>query len=187
MTQPVQTFDSYDVVGDKEDLEDIIYDSSPIDTPFLTMCDRIEATSKKHEWQTDELADAAENAAVEGDVAAGTAIVPTVRPYNLTMISQDTIIVSGTEEEMDKAGRGSEMSYQIAKFSKALKESNCAPVAYKSATTTPEVPSMSATAWMTTATQPQPMVRRTLCLAPHAMGRTATCASKAFNCAPVAC
>jgi hypothetical protein len=29
MTQPTNTFDSYDAVGIREDLEDVIYDVSP--------------------------------------------------------------------------------------------------------------------------------------------------------------
>ena len=40
---------------------------------------------------------------------------------NYTQISDKTVVVSGTQEAVDKAGRKSELSYQIAKRSKELK------------------------------------------------------------------
>ena len=38
MTQPANTFDSYDAKGIREDLRDIIYNISPEETPFLSKC-----------------------------------------------------------------------------------------------------------------------------------------------------
>ena len=52
MAQPGQTFSSYDAVGNREDLSNIIYDISPTETPFMTMIDKVKATSTKHEWLT---------------------------------------------------------------------------------------------------------------------------------------
>ena len=34
MAQPTNTFDTFDAVGEREDLMDVIYDISPIETPF---------------------------------------------------------------------------------------------------------------------------------------------------------
>ena len=34
MAQPTGSFSSYDAVGNREDLSDMIYDVSPSDTPF---------------------------------------------------------------------------------------------------------------------------------------------------------
>ena len=61
------TVTSYDMVGIREDLENVIYDVSPTDTPFLTKCAKVKATNTFHEWQTDKLeAATANNAHVEG-------------------------------------------------------------------------------------------------------------------------
>ena len=38
MAQPSNTFDSYDAVGIREDLSDVIYNISPEETPFYTKC-----------------------------------------------------------------------------------------------------------------------------------------------------
>jgi hypothetical protein len=48
-------------------------------------------------------------------------VVPTVRLGNYTQISRKTVIVSMTEEAVDKAGRKSEIGYQVAKKGKSLK------------------------------------------------------------------
>ena len=36
MAQPTNTFDSYDAVGIREDLPDVIYNVSPEETPFYS-------------------------------------------------------------------------------------------------------------------------------------------------------
>ena len=48
MAQPTNTFDSYDAVGIREDLEDVIYDVSPEETPFYTKCAKAKATNTFH-------------------------------------------------------------------------------------------------------------------------------------------
>lgn len=75
------------------------------------------------EWQTDELASVdPNNKRVEGfDITTFTAITPTVRLQNRTQISSKDLIVSRTEERVKKAGRKSEMAYQLAKKSAELK------------------------------------------------------------------
>ena len=55
MAQPSNTFDSYDAVGIREDLQDVIYNVSPEETPFLTKCRKTSASNTLHEWQTDSL------------------------------------------------------------------------------------------------------------------------------------
>lgn len=112
---------TYGLVGIREDLEDDIYMISPEDTPFLSMLPRTKAKQTRHEWQTDELAAAGSNAQVEGDEASFQTIAPTVRISNLCQISRKTVIVSGTAEAVDSAGRDSEYEYQFAKRAKELK------------------------------------------------------------------
>ena len=121
MAQPTNTFDSYDSLGNKDDLSDVIYNISPTQTPFLSMAQRLKAKNTFHEWQTDSLATAGQNANVEGDDANFDAVAPTQRVGNYTQISDKTVVVSGTQEIVDKAGRKSELSYQIAKRAKELK------------------------------------------------------------------
>lgn len=116
------TYLTYDVKGIREDLADVIYNISPEETPFLTMAKRFTAKAVLHEWQTDSLAspDTA-NAQLEGDEASFSTPAATTRVGNYCQISRKTAIVSGTNEAVDKAGRDSEMAYQIAKRSAELK------------------------------------------------------------------
>lgn len=121
MAVPSNTVTEHAVVGTREDLSDIIHNISPTDTPFMTMCGREKADQVYHEWQTDELAAPATNAAVEGDDPTAAALTPTVRIGNICQISQKTVIVSGTSEASDHAGRSSEFSYQVVKRGRELK------------------------------------------------------------------
>lgn len=122
MAQPTNAFSSYDSVGTREDLTDVIYDISPMETPFFSMIGKSKATQTLHEWQTDALRAADNtNAAIDGDDASGSALTATSRKSNRTHIIQGTVIITGTQESVLKAGRKSEMAYQIARESKALK------------------------------------------------------------------
>lgn len=121
MSLPTNTFSKYDAVGNREDLEDIIYDISPTDTPFLSNAGKVKAKGVFHEWQTDSLASAATNTQLEGDDATGNTLSATTRYGNYCQIARKVVVVSGTQEAVDKAGRDSEMKYQIAKAGKALK------------------------------------------------------------------
>ena len=68
------------------------------------------------------MASAAANAQLEGDdVASFDAVTATVRLQNYAQISRKTIILSATEEVVNKAGRRSELAYQIAKRGSELK------------------------------------------------------------------
>src|SRR5690625_4510623 len=122
MAQPSNTFSSYDAVGNREDLSDIIYDISPDATPLLSAIGKNKARGSLHEWQTDALAAAdADNAQIEGDEAVTDASAPTTRLNNYTQISSKVARVTGTQESVDKAGRRSEMAYQMAKRMKEIK------------------------------------------------------------------
>ena len=58
------TYKTYDQVGKKEDIEDIIYDISPTDTPFMSSIGASTANATLHQWQEDSLAAVGTNAAV---------------------------------------------------------------------------------------------------------------------------
>ena len=122
MAQPTNTFDTYDSIGEREDLADVIYNISPTDTPFLSSAAKTQATAVLHEWQTDSLAAAStSNAVIEGDEATHDAVTPTTRLSNSCQIMDKTVVITGTQEAVDKAGRASELAYQIAKRAKELK------------------------------------------------------------------
>ena len=122
MAQPSNTFDTYDAVGIREDLQDVIYSISPTETPFMSSAAREQVKSTTHEWQTDALAAAStSNAVIEGDEATLDASTATTRLANKTQIMDKTVVITGTQEAVDKAGRASELAYQIAKKSKELK------------------------------------------------------------------
>lgn len=117
------TFMTYQSVGNREDLGDIIFNISPDDTPFISRLPKASATGTYHEWNQDSLqaVDTA-NAAVQGDdIVAFDAVVPTVRRGNRTQILRKTLIVSGTEETILKAGRKSEIAYQTMKRGREIK------------------------------------------------------------------
>lgn len=121
MATPADTTSTYDAIGNREDLSDVIYDISPTDTPFISSIARGAATATNHEWQTDELAAAANNAVIEGEDATTTAATPSVRLGNYTQISDKVPRVTRTQRQVNSAGRGDELEYQIMKMGKALK------------------------------------------------------------------
>lgn len=121
MAQPSNTFDSYDAVGIREDLSDIIYDVSPEETPFYTKCKKVKATNSLHEWQTDALRAAAANAHVEGDEITANARTATSRLSNYSQIFVDAVSIPDTDSGLKKAGRASEVAYQMLKTAKEQK------------------------------------------------------------------
>jgi hypothetical protein len=87
---------------------------------MLSRFGRTAVKARYHEWQTDTLASAAANAKVEGNDPDAPALTPTTRTGNYTQISNKVWRVTNTMEAVDKAGRGSEYSYQMAKKMKEL-------------------------------------------------------------------
>lgn len=121
MTAPSGTTQTYQVVGIREDLSDVIYDISPTETPVVSRLARVKAQNTNHEWLTDALAAAAANRQVEGDDATYLTAAPRVRLNNYNQISSKPIVVSGTSRAVNTAGLDDEFSYQIAKRGKELK------------------------------------------------------------------
>jgi hypothetical protein len=141
MAQPAGTFDTYDSVGNREDLEDVIYRITPTETPLTSMIGTTKVKAVRHDWQTDTLATPAANAQIEGDDYTYTDRAATSRLANYTQISWKTVITSETEDAVDKAGRDTELAYQLAKAGVEVKKdielalvSNTASVAGNSTT-----------------------------------------------------
>ncbi|WEF34866.1 DUF5309 domain-containing protein [Pseudoduganella chitinolytica] len=114
MAAPTNTQSSTSAVGNREDLTDIIDRITPSETPFYSMIKKTKATGTLHEWQTQALRAAQLNAHAEGDDTTATAVTQQVRLGNRTQILKEAASVSGTQENVDKAGQKSEMNKQLA-------------------------------------------------------------------------
>lgn len=113
MALPTNTFNTYDAIGNREDLSDMIYRIDPTDTPFMSAAEREKATAVNHEWQTQALASVdTSNAVLEGDDAVTDATTVTVRLGNICQISDKVARVTGTQQAVEHAGRDNEMAYQ---------------------------------------------------------------------------
>lgn len=122
MTRPTNTFSTFEAIGNREDLKDFIANISPTDTPFTKLTSKTDAEAVYFEWQTDALAAPnTSNAQVEADDITAAAVTPSVRVGNRTQISNASVVISRTQESVKKAGRGSELAYQITKKTKELK------------------------------------------------------------------
>ncbi len=116
MAIPTGTFETYDTVGIREDLTDVISMISPTKRPFMSNIARGTATQTLHEFQTDELAAAnPDNASIEGDDEDADVANPTSRFANRTQIFKKIARVSGTDRAVDAAGRADELDYQVYK------------------------------------------------------------------------
>jgi hypothetical protein len=122
MTVPTSTFKTYEAIGNREDLIDVIYKTSPTETPLISALERVKAKAIYHEWQTQALEAAdTDNAVLEGADAVTNAATPTVRLGNYAQISDKVPRVSETQIAVDSAGRGNEMDNQVALKTQELK------------------------------------------------------------------
>ena len=123
MAQPTNTYSTYDSIGQKEDLSDVIYNVAPWETPLMSKMPNNKATGTLHEWQTDTLA-AVDTTPweIEGNDAITDAAAATVRLTNYCGISDKVARVTGTQQAVDLAGRADEMNYQLVKKGRELKK-----------------------------------------------------------------
>lgn len=120
MTVPSGSFQTYQAIGNREDLIDIITNISPTDTPVLSMTESVKASSVLHEWQTQALKTPTAVARIEGDDANIKTVTPTVRLTNSTQIIDNNFIVTETQQAVNPAGRASEDTYQTELAMKEL-------------------------------------------------------------------
>lgn len=114
MTQPTNLTDRYDLTGVREELGDIIYNISPVDTPFLSNIEMMRSAQDFKEWQIESLAAAStSNKHIDGDDETPEAGTFTTRVGNYHQISKKIIAVSRRADKVVKAGRGSELEHQI--------------------------------------------------------------------------
>jgi hypothetical protein len=122
MAAPTDTFTTGAAIGQRESLHDRIYMLDKDDFPFQSAVGSGKAEATYEEWQTDTLGNASStNYNLEGDDSTNVAVVPTVRVGNRTQIFKKVFQISRTEEQVKKAGRDSEISYQTAKQGRQIK------------------------------------------------------------------
>ena len=116
-------FNRYDAQAVREELADVIYDISPTDTPFMsTIAGKGSVANTYFEWQTDVLVAAdATNYHAEGAAVGTAATTATSRLGNYTQIFVDAVSVPDTDSGLRKAGRASEIAYQMLKTAKEQK------------------------------------------------------------------
>lgn len=122
MAVPTNTVQTFARTNIREDLENIISNISPVETPFMSNMGGGKATARLHEWLTDSLANAdPDNKTVEGDDATNDSTSPSVRRNNYTQLSDKVVQVSSTAQAVNTAGYANELAYQVAKKGKELK------------------------------------------------------------------
>jgi len=122
MSAPTDTFLTSAAIGIRESLHDKIFMLDKDEFPFMTAIGGGSAKNTYEEWQTDTLGSASStNYNLEGDDSTNVAITPTVRVGGRTQIFKKVFQISRTEEQVDKAGRDSEIGYQTAKQGRQIK------------------------------------------------------------------
>ena len=116
---------TFSAIGNREDLIDTIFNIDSVEVPFSGNINKAKASAVLHEWQTQTLAAAAANAVVEGDDTTQSytfaAITVTARLNNRCQISRKDVVVSGTQDAVNKAGRAREIVYQMVLKNKELR------------------------------------------------------------------
>lgn len=116
MAQVANTFETYDAVGNREELADKIYQITPEETPFTSLIGRKDVETVHPEWQTDTLASpSTSNNQPEGNDWSFDTVSPTTRVGNYCQISEKSFIISATQDQTNKAGRKSEVARETAK------------------------------------------------------------------------
>lgn len=106
---------TYEAIGNREDLSDIVTNISPMDTLFLNKFGKVKATATNHEFLTDSLANAATNAKIEAADYSFTKPASRTRLQNYTQIFATPVEVSDTQRAVDTAGLEDEFVYQMTK------------------------------------------------------------------------
>ena len=95
---------TYEAVGNKLDMSEVITNISPEDTPLFSRIGRTRATAVTHEWLEDSLGEPRANKQPEGYTYTTEAVNPRTRLYNYTQIMHRGIHVTQTQEVVLKYG-----------------------------------------------------------------------------------
>jgi hypothetical protein len=112
---------TYQTVGIKEDVSDIIGLISPYDTPNYSQFRKTDAKQTVVQWQEDALRPPAANAKVEGAETTIAVTGITTMLTNYTQIFEESARTSGTVQAVDLYGRANEMDYQVMKKAREVR------------------------------------------------------------------
>jgi hypothetical protein len=121
MAKVTNAFDTYTATADREDLSNIIYNISPMQTPFMSSIGKRNVKNVVFDWQTESLPTPSGTGQLEGFELSRAASTSTSRVSNVCQISYRDATVTGSQEASDAAGKRSEMAHQLAIMAKALK------------------------------------------------------------------
>ena len=116
------TYTTYDQVGKKEDVSDIISSISPFSTPCQSMFKNEKVTARTFTYLEDALADSAVNAAVEGADATMLSLTDATERTQNTQIMVKGFQVSATADAVATYGRAKETALQLSKKLKEIKK-----------------------------------------------------------------
>lgn len=116
------TYDVYDSNSNRETLSDLIDTITPAETPFYSEIGEETVTGVKPTWQTDQLGiPDLDNAHVDGEIYQYDTIQQTSRVSNSTQIFRKSVIISDTQEAVEKAGKTSDVAYEKARMGQEIK------------------------------------------------------------------
>jgi hypothetical protein len=115
------TYQTFQQVGLKENISDIITNLTPTKTPFQSNIGTEKVHNVLFQWQEDSLRSSAQNAQVEGADPTYITATPTVMRNNVTQILNEAVVVSDTADTVTVYGRAKEMAYQMQKSASQVK------------------------------------------------------------------
>lgn len=106
-------YTTYDTIGIREDLSDIIERIDPDDTPLYSNCRKSTCSNTLFDWQVQELEAVDGTALAEGFDASFGDLKPTDRLQQVCQLIARTAQVTDTNDAVTAAGRAKESAYQI--------------------------------------------------------------------------
>tara|TARA_R110000796_G_scaffold46502_1_gene112370 strand:- start:4121 stop:5005 length:885 start_codon:yes stop_codon:yes gene_type:complete len=116
------TYTSYNQVGLKENVDDLISNISPFATPMQAMIKNEKVNARTFSFLEDSLADSMVNAQVEGSDASMMTLTDATERTNNTQIMSKAFQISATADAVATYGRAKETALQLAKKLKEIKK-----------------------------------------------------------------
>jgi len=104
----------------REDLLDVVVNTDPTETPFVSRAAKVPARSRVHDWLNDTHATPTTGAEVEGSSASFTARGQFERTTNYTHIARVPFSVSDSDEAFNMAGMRSLFEFEMQKALRQL-------------------------------------------------------------------
>jgi hypothetical protein len=116
------TYTSYNQVGLKENVDDLISNITPFATPMQAMIKNEKVNARTFSFLEDSLADSQDNAQVEGGDASMLTLTDATERTNNTQILSKAFQISATADAVATYGRAKETAHQLAKKLKEIKK-----------------------------------------------------------------